>query len=123
MAELGLGAAPVPSITVTFLSTVVSAKAGAAIASSATAAPNFRPCIFQLPERLYYVVSRRSYGRGRGKKTAKSFAAVRHGHYRKARQFAKNMPPKKIMPPSIRKAALSRVDPALSFIPNRRGWP
>jgi hypothetical protein len=88
---LGFAAAPVPSITVTFLSNVLSAQAdpGMPIASSAaTMAPNFKPCMFHSPNdvrvaRALLVL----YGRLPGKKTAKSYAALRH---ETAREPAKN---------------------------------
>src|SRR5689334_571372 len=92
MAELGLAAAPVPSMTVTFLSTVDSAQAdpGMPIASSAaTMAPNFKPCMFHYSRMTFRDACALLvlYGRPWRKKTAKSYAALRH---ETARTPAKN---------------------------------
>src|SRR6185437_10141783 len=85
MAELGLAGAPVPSITVTFLSTVDSAKAGALAASSATtAAPNFTTRMSKLPRTPYRPEV--LYGTGHGKKTAKAVllhCGIQRGRTRK----------------------------------------
>src|SRR5437868_103614 len=91
MAELGLAAAPVPSITVTFLRTVLSAITGEVTASSAaTVAPSFKPFMFHSPKD-FCADCRCSYGRPQRKKTSKTYAALRH----RLRQ--------KIMPPSGRR--------------------
>src|SRR5215469_5251530 len=78
MAEFACGAAPVPSITVTFFSTVDSASAGAVMASDARRpTPNFKPCISKLPCMLRCsrdpVLTRQAR-----KKTAKTYAALRN---------------------------------------------
>jgi hypothetical protein len=74
MAELGLAAAPVPSITVTFLSTVDSARAGELAATKAAiAAPNFTTRISKLPESTKFFTAQ-----GMEKKQQKHFAALRH---------------------------------------------
>src|SRR6185312_11106923 len=87
MAELGLAGAPVPSITVTFLSTVDSAKAGALAASSATtAAPNFTTRMSKLPRTPYRTEV--LYGTGHGKKTAKAVllhCGIQTGKHQKER--------------------------------------
>src|SRR6185437_8132030 len=71
MAELGLAAAPVPSITVTFLSTVDSARAGALAATkAATAAPNFTTRISKLPRAPHVRSSLRHRTRKKNSKSA-----------------------------------------------------
>jgi hypothetical protein len=75
MAEPGCAALPVPSITVTFLSTVVSARAGLARAvaanSAAMAAPNLRlRIVLNSLEVFLSAAGIRSYGTGGGKKSA-----------------------------------------------------
>src|ERR1700750_278130 len=77
MAELGLAAAPVPSITVTFRSTVDSARAGHLPATSAAmAAPNFTTRISKLPEST--ALAKFFTAQAMEKKQQKRFAAVRH---------------------------------------------